>query len=170
MSLYATQFFTQPSPQLWNGSGWFEMKTRESRRTPLHETHSVTGYVGVFDMLSTGTESLTETIDLESSSDVAGAPTRAIEESVAELNQPSIDHHKFETERIARQRVTLLAASYVGGDERQEIVARLEILNQRLLHRSPCITVEQVTALEKADDQLSRIRAAREERARLLGL
>ena len=79
--------------------------------------------------------------------------------------QPSTD-----VERIAAQRVQLMAAKYAGGTATAEIIARLEILNRRLLERAPRVSVEQVRALEIANDQLVRIQTAREERSERLGL
>lgn len=73
-------------------------------------------------------------------------------------------------ERIANQRVRLLAAKYAGSNETQEIVARLEILNRRLLSIAPRVSEEQVASLERAHEQLTRIRAAREERSKRLGI
>lgn len=66
---------------------------------------------------------------------------------------------------IASQRVLLMAAKYAGNVESSEIVARLEILNRRLSAIAPRVTQQQVSSLEKANDQLASIRAAREGRA-----
>lgn len=73
-------------------------------------------------------------------------------------------------DRIANQRVRLMAAKYASGAASAEIVARLEILNRRLLERAPRVSLDQVEALESANSKLDQIRAAREERARRLGL
>ena len=75
-----------------------------------------------------------------------------------------------EIDRIANQRVRLMAAKYASGKESVELVARLEILNRRLLDRSPRISGAQVQALETAATQLANIRAAREEQMRRLGI
>lgn len=97
--------------------------------------------------------------------------TQTLNESSAELStsafgaQPNAD-----VERMAAQRVQLMAAKYAGGNATAEILARLEILNRRLLERAPRVSEEQVRALEIANDQLVRIRAAREERSARLGL
>lgn len=72
--------------------------------------------------------------------------------------------------RIAKQRVQLMAAKYASGTESSEVVARLEILNRRLLDRAPRVTKNQVLALENANEQLVRIRAAREARSKRLGI
>lgn len=63
-----------------------------------------------------------------------------------------------------------MAAKYASGIESSEIVARLEILNRRLLDRAPRVSKDQVVALENANDQLAHIQAAREERSRRLGI
>ncbi len=76
----------------------------------------------------------------------------------------------LEIDRIAKQRVKLMAAKYASSVESSEIMARLEILNRRLLDRSPRVSKDQVLALENANEQLLRIRAAREERSKRLGI
>lgn len=88
--------------------------------------------------------------------------TAGTSDSEAQLN--------VEVDRIAKQRVQLLAAKYASGKESSEIVARLEILNRRLLDRAPRVSVDQVRALENANEQLAHIRAAREERSKRLGI
>lgn len=75
-----------------------------------------------------------------------------------------------EIEGIAKQRIRLLAAKYAGAAETTEIVARLEILNRRLSERLPRVSQDQVSALERIGDRLAEMRAAREQRARRLGL
>lgn len=76
----------------------------------------------------------------------------------------------LEIDQIAKQRVRLMAAKYAGGGQSSEILARLEILNSRLSERAPLVSKEQATALEDAGAQLARIRLAREERAKRLGI
>ncbi|MDP1548038.1 MAG: hypothetical protein Q8L87_18665 [Anaerolineales bacterium] len=83
---------------------------------------------------------------------------------------PTMTPQSLGVERIANQRVRLLAAKYAGSNETQEIVARLEILNRRLLSIAPRVSEEQVASLERAHEQLTRIRAAREERSKRLGI
>jgi hypothetical protein len=75
-----------------------------------------------------------------------------------------------EVERIANQRVKLLAVKYASSEESKEIVARLEILNRRLLDRSPRVSADQVQGLEDAAAQLSMVRKSREDRMRRLGI
>lgn len=75
-----------------------------------------------------------------------------------------------EIDRIAKHRVRLMAARYASGAESFEMVARLEILNRRLLDKSPRVSVEQVQSLEIAASQLAQAQAGREERMRRLGI
>lgn len=75
-----------------------------------------------------------------------------------------------EIDNIAKQRVKLMATKYASNSASAEIVARLEILNQRLLDRSPRVSQVQVEALEQASEKLARISMAREERSRRLGI
>jgi hypothetical protein len=75
-----------------------------------------------------------------------------------------------EIDRITKQRVRLMAARYASGVESSEIVARLEILNRRLLDKAPRVSVHQVQALEVAAGQLAQAKASREERMRRLGI
>jgi hypothetical protein len=98
-------------------------------------------------------------------------PTRTLTESTppyaaSDLASPL----NVEIDQIAKQRVRLMAVKYASGAQSLEIVARLDILNSRLSERAPLVSKEQVAALEDANDQLARIRAAREERAKRLGI
>lgn len=82
----------------------------------------------------------------------------------------SISKLDSDIEKIAAQRVRLMAINYADKGASKETLARLEILNRRLLDRSPRVSKEQVSELELAGDRLLRIRASREERAKRLGL
>ncbi|MBB5673744.1 hypothetical protein ABQ039_011825 [Xanthomonas sp. WHRI 6108] len=56
---------------------------------------------------------------------------------------------KSDIERLAAQRVKILAASYVSQEgNNSEIIARLEILNRRLAQRLPRVSDKQVAFLE----------------------
>ena len=92
----------------------------------------------------------------------AKRPIQKVKGAVA-VADADIDH-------IAKQRISLLAVKYASDSTSAEIVARLEILNQRILDQSPRISKVQVEALEIANDTLNRIRLAREERAGRLGI
>lgn len=80
------------------------------------------------------------------------------------------EEQEAEIDRIANQRVKLMAVKYASSATSAEVLARLEILNQRLLDRAPRVSMEQVEALENANEKLARIRAAREARAIRLGM
>jgi hypothetical protein len=75
-----------------------------------------------------------------------------------------------DVDRIANQRVKLLAVKYAGNKESVELVARLEILNRRLLDQSPRISAQQVASLEESSLQLARAASSRENRMRRLGI
>lgn len=73
-------------------------------------------------------------------------------------------------DRIAKQRVQLLAIKYANQTAITEVTARLEILNQQLLGEAPRVSQAQVQALEQASQRVAEIRQAREARSKLLGL
>jgi hypothetical protein len=75
-----------------------------------------------------------------------------------------------EIDKIAKQRVRLMASRYAGNADSFEMVARLEILNARMLTRLPRVTNDQVDALEAIGNQLAEARAEREERMRRRGV
>ena len=97
--------------------------------------------------------------------------TQTLKESLLSQNTTAdIPQPNLEIDKIAKQRVKLMAAKYANGVQSSEILARLEILNSRLSERAPLVSKEQVTALEDANAQLARISLAREERAKRLGI
>jgi hypothetical protein len=73
---------------------------------------------------------------------------------------------------VAEQRVLLLARQYASGPSsaERELLARLEILNQKLLAMAPRVTRERVAALEAVSDKLAVIRERSQKRAERLGL
>lgn len=73
---------------------------------------------------------------------------------------------------VAEQRVLLLARQYASGpaSPERELLARLEILNQKLLAMAPRVTPERVAALEAVSDKLAVIRERTQKRAERLGL
>lgn len=73
-------------------------------------------------------------------------------------------------ERIASQRVKLIAEKYARDNVPQEILARLEILNHRLSKFYPRVTDAQVKALEIANDHLINLEDAHDEIAHRLGI
>lgn len=71
-------------------------------------------------------------------------------------------------DEIAQQRIKLLAIKYASEKVSKELVARLEILNHRLIDQAPRVKQEHFANLDAAE---SRLRAKREERdARLKDL
>ena len=64
---------------------------------------------------------------------------------------------KSAVEKIAEERVKILALKYSADDKSQEVLARLAILNQRICQRLPTVTAEQVAFLEEASEALSRV-------------
>jgi hypothetical protein len=96
------------------------------------------------------------------------ATTFLAERKSADPQLPNFSANEIEI--IAKQRVRLMAAKYAGGEQVTEVIARLEILNRRLLDRSPRITVERVQSLETAVANLLQVSQAREERLRRLGI
>ncbi len=124
-----------------------------------------------FDLFAVGSGALAPTAipdvrtvgDSPRASAVSEFSPKASPYSIAGVPDADID-------RIANQRVKLMAAKYASGTASAEIVARLEILNRRLLDRAPRVSLDQLEALESADEKLTRMRAAREERSKRLGL
>ncbi len=92
-----------------------------------------------------------------------GVPSRQFNADDAKVRSTNV-------ERIAKDRVVLLAAKYAGASAQAEVVARLEILNNRLLEQAPRVSQDQVRALEAAANHVAKSNARREERARRLGL
>lgn len=124
-------------------------------------------------------------VDLFVDSKGPSAPTAAVEqgrrfvgqtatlsESTGLTSAPSSSKESAtgEVERIANQRIQLMAAKYAAGRESLEMVARLEILNRRLVEQAPLVTEAQVRQLESSREVLGRIQVSRQERARRLGI
>lgn len=166
-------FFVDATPFV-NPSAWADVAPyiREWRETkPLVErTKFATEKTTPFDFFAheKGPRAPTATVSTQTG---AVEQTQTLNESSAEPSTSAFGtQSSADVERIAAQRVQLMAVKYAGGTATEEIVARLEILNRRLLERAPRVSVEQVRALEIANDQLVRIQAAREERSVRLGL
>lgn len=75
-----------------------------------------------------------------------------------------------ELSKIAEDRIKLLAFKYANDTISAEMIARLEILNSRLLERSPRISREQISVLESSIDSIKSIEQSRLDRAKRLGL
>lgn len=144
---------------------------QECQEALMEQTSFVTAEAKPVDLFAVPTGLLTPTSDPISQADTSVEQTHILIKSVRlhTANTP-ISTTNEEIDKIANQRVRLMAAKYAGSKESSEIVARLEILNRRLSERAPRVSKEQVTALEEANDQLVRIRVAREERAKRLGI
>ena len=124
-----------------------------------------------FDLFATGTGARTPTAVPDVRTVSESPCVSAISEFSCKASPYSIEGAPdADIDRIANQRVRLMAAKYVSGAASTEVVARLEILNQKLLDRAPRVSIDQLESLESANEKLARIRAAREERSKRLGL
>jgi len=72
--------------------------------------------------------------------------------------------------KIAEDRIKLLAFKYANDTISAEMIARLEILNSRLMERSPRVSGEQISVLANSIDSIKSIENSRLERAKRLGL
>lgn len=154
---------------------WAHIAPFEPRRNacqaPLMQTHSARSEDNPFDLFVSGSGAFAPTSIVENRAEKVGqrrdSASSTIPATALYAFQRSNDS---EIDRIAKQRVKLMAAKYASRTASDEILARLEILNRRLLDRSPRVSPGQVEALESANEKLIRIRAAREERAKRLGI
>jgi len=155
----------------WAHIASYEPQKNTSRQANLLQTHSAHSENNLFDLFVPGLGALAPTSIVE---DRVGGFSKGRETTSRTLSPGRLyalpKHDNGEIDRIAKQRVKLMAAKYVSGAVSTELLARLEILNQRMLERSPRVLNSQVDALESANDKLNRIRAAREERAKRLGI
>lgn len=147
-------------------------QSNPERKGLTSQTAFVAAEANAVDLFATTKGPLAQTKSPTTQLTPSAEPTPTLNESVhlhdaaAVVSPPSI-----EIDQIAKQRVKLMAAKYASGStQSSEILARLEILNRRLSKHAPLVSKEQVIALEDANAQLARIRAAREERAKRLGL
>lgn len=76
----------------------------------------------------------------------------------------------LEISKIAEDRIKLLAIKYANDSISAEMIARLEILNSRLIERSPRVTAEQISSLEKSIGSIKSVEQSRLDRAKRLGL
>lgn len=76
----------------------------------------------------------------------------------------------FDVSKIAEDRIKLLALKYANDSVSVEVIARLAILNSRLIERSPRVTIEQISFLEGSIDSVKSIEQSRLDRAKRLGL
>lgn len=153
----------------WAHIAPYEPQRNTPRQASPLQTHSARSQVNPFDLFVSGSGALAPTAIIENRVERFAKERETASRTIssAELSAlPKNDND--EIDRIAKQRVKLMAAKYASDAASAEILARLEILNRRLLERSPRVLPGQVEALELANDKLDRIRAAREERTKRL--
>jgi len=139
---------------------------RSAHQTLLMQTHSARSQNNPFDLFVSGSGTLAPT-STDKASQQRDTASRTISATKLPTSQRSDDDG---IDQIAKQRVKIMAAKFASGTASAEILARLEILNRRLLDRSPRVSSGQVEALESANEKLIHIRAIREERAKRLGI
>ncbi|WP_236181510.1 hypothetical protein [Pseudomonas sputi] len=88
----------------------------------------------------------------------------------APVHERHIPARDLEINKIAEDRIKLLAIKYANDSISAEMIARLEILNSRLIERSPRVTVEQINFLEGSIGSIKTIEQSRLDRAKRLGL
>ncbi len=89
---------------------------------------------------------------------------------VSEIGQPADSALKAKAENVSEERATLMAAKFMGNNASKELLARLQILDQRMLELAPVVTHFQISALESAADELEKLKLRRNERAAKFGL
>lgn len=162
-----------PAPQMFNWALAPYDPKKEVPRTLSVRTEFATKGASAVDFFTEvkGPLAPTAAPHLQQNSIATTAPVGDLQSSsTSTIEKVLASQTNLEIDRIAKQRVRLMAAKYAASVESSEIIARLEILNRRLLDRSPRVSKDQVVALENANEQLSRIRAAREERSKRLGI
>lgn len=155
----------------WANVAPFMPERREQRRSSsINESQTqISGAPDFFNSLKGPSAPTAKVAGYPKANPFTAIPSGAKEVTYAAPGNVT-NHESSEVDQIASQRVRLMAAKYASGNTSVEMVARLEILNRRLLDRSPRISVDQVQALETAVAQLVNIRAAREEQMRRLGI
>jgi hypothetical protein len=155
----------------WAHIAPYEPKRNAPRQASLLQTHSARSQVNPFDLFVSGSGALAPTSIVEDRVERFAKERETASRTISAAGlYASRKNDNDEIDRIAKQRAKLMAAKYASDAASAEILARLEILNRRLLERSPRVLPGQVEALESANDKLNRIRAAREERAKRLGI
>jgi len=175
-------FYVDHSPQLVNSLvtsylAPFQPRPREQnyqkeKVSTSSQTAFVTEQTKAVDLFATTKGSFAQTTHPMPQSVPSINPTPTLKESVHFKSEDTVvPNLSVEIDQIAKDRVKYMAVKYASGStQSSEILARLEILNSSLSERAPLVTKEQVKALEDATDQLARIRLAREERAKRLGI
>jgi hypothetical protein len=155
----------------WANVAPFEPERRERQRSPLsNEVFTpISGAPNFFDAVSgplAPTAKLSRNPPKESFTPIASEAKEIHPQNLVENSGGKTT----EINNLAKQRVRLMAARYASGVESSEMVARLEILNRRLLEKSPRVSTAQIQALEDAAGELARARQVREERRKRLGI
>lgn len=147
------------------------MPKQEARKQLMERTAFTAMNAGFVDLFASETGPLAPTAPASPQKAPAAEPTPTSNESTGQHSAQDVQiASDVDIERISKQRVKLMAAKYASSKASSEIIARLEILNRRLSERAPRVSKDQVSALENAYDQLARIQAAREARAKRLGI
>ncbi|MFJ5237000.1 hypothetical protein ACIP86_09785 [Pseudomonas neuropathica] len=85
-------------------------------------------------------------------------------------NERQVQGRDLEISKIAEDRIKLLAIKYANDSFSAEMIARLEILNSRLIERAPRVSVEQISHLEASIDSIKSVEQSILDRAKRLGL
>lgn len=86
------------------------------------------------------------------------------------VNERQVQGRDMDISKIAEDRIKLLAIKYANDSISAEMIARLEILNSRLIERAPRVSVEQIMHLEASIDSIKSVEQSILARAKRLGL
>lgn len=86
------------------------------------------------------------------------------------VNERQAQGRDLDISKIAEDRIKLLAIKYANDSISAEMIARLEILNSRLIERAPRVSVEQIRHLEASIDSIKSVEQSILDRAKRLGL
>ncbi|WP_141629561.1 hypothetical protein [Pseudomonas sp. PAMC 25886] len=125
-------------------------------------TNSANRNIESFQKLAKTTSQLDSTLLVPKAVDCA--PFRALG------NEHQVSAKDIEVSKIAESRIRLLAIKYANDSVSAEMIARLEILNSRLIEKSPRVTAEQISHLESSIDSIKSVEQSRLNRAQRLGL
>lgn len=154
----------------WANVAPFEPR-RQAREADVTQTRLAQWKNESFDLFASRTGALAPTTGPKGGEAILSERASVVSEFAEKTSHyTSKGALEAEIDRIANQRVKLMAANYASSASSVEIVARLEILNRRLLDRAPRVSKEQVEALESANEKLVRIRTTREQRSKRLGV
>lgn len=82
------------------------------------------------------------------------APTSGLPRSSAVIRREAVEHrdqfsNSAAIDAISRQRTKLMAMNYASGGKSNEILARLEIINNKFLKKYPRVTRERLEILDE---------------------